>query len=50
MIETLPHYGGEGCRAIGVTPEDRRQGIVTAIPPGFNTLPSTLPRYNEPAP
>lgn len=50
VIETLPHYGGQGCRAIGVTPEDRRQGIATTIPRGFNTLPSTLPRYNDIAP
>lgn len=50
VIETLPHYAGEGCRAIGVTPEDRRQGIATAIPRGFNSLPSTLSRHNDGAP
>jgi len=30
--------------------EDVRQGIVTTVPAGFNTLPSTLPQYNSPAP
>ena len=48
VVETLPHHGGEGCRAIGMVPEDRRQGIATALPAGFNSLPSTLPRYNLP--
>jgi phospholipase C len=46
VVETLPHYGSEGCRAIGIVPEDRRQHITTHVPPGFNTLPATLSRYN----
>ena len=46
VITSLPHYGGKGCAAIGVTPEDRRQGITTAAPERFNTLPTTLPAYN----
>lgn len=46
VVNTLPHYGGEGCRAIGITPEDKRQGIVNNIPKGFNTLPSTYPAAN----
>ena len=46
VVETFPHYGGKGCEAIGVTPEDVRQGIPNAIPDGFNSLPSTLPAYN----
>ena len=50
VVAALPHYGGQGCRAIGVVPEDMRQGIATTVPPGFNTLPSTLPQYNSPAP
>lgn len=50
LLASLPHYGGEGCRAIGVTPEDQRRGIVTTPPPGFNSLPSTLPKYNEAMP
>jgi len=35
-----------GCKAIGVTPEDVKHGIVNKIPDNFNTLPSTLPAYN----
>lgn len=46
VIAALPHYGGKGCAAIGMTPEDRRQGITTTVPEGFNTLPATLPAYN----
>lgn len=46
VINTLPHYGGQGCRAIGITPEDKRQGIVNKIPKGFNPLPSTYPVAN----
>ena len=46
VINTFPHYGGDGCSAIGVTPEDKRQGIVSPAPAHFNALPSTLPAYN----
>ena len=46
VVETFPHYGGKGCEAIGVTPEDVRQGVPNLIPEGFNSLPSTLPAYN----
>jgi phospholipase C len=46
VVETFPHYGGKGCEAIGVTPEDVRQGIPNMIPDGFNSLPATLPAYN----
>ncbi|MEH2196473.1 MAG: alkaline phosphatase family protein [Nostoc sp.] len=46
VVNTLPHYGGEGCSAIGITPEDKRQGIVNKIPQGFNALPSTYPAAN----
>jgi phospholipase C len=49
VVNTLPHFGGTwggACHAIGVVPEDRRQGIQTTIPAGFNTLPSTLPAFN----
>ena len=45
-VRTLPHYGGKGCRTIGIVPEDVRQGIVTNVPPGFNPLPSTYPEAN----
>jgi phospholipase C len=46
VVNSYPHYAGNGCAAIGITPEDQRQGIVNTIPPNFNTLPSTLPQYN----
>jgi phospholipase C len=45
-IDTLPHYAGKGCAAIGMVPTDRAQGIDAAPPPHFNTLPATLPAYN----
>ena len=45
-IDSFPHYGGKGCAAIGITPEDVRQGIQNVIPEGFNPLPATLPAYN----
>ena len=46
VVDALPHFGGHGCAAIGMTPEDQRQGIRTEAPAHFNTLPSTLPGYN----
>jgi phospholipase C len=46
VVKTLPHYGGNGCKAIGISPEDVRQGIVNKIPAGFNPLPSTYPAAN----
>ncbi len=46
VVDAFPHYGGNGCAAIGVTPEDVRQGIPNVIPEGFNALPATLPAYN----
>ena len=44
QINSLPHFAGQGCSAIGVTPTD--YSAPTAPPAGFNTLPSTLPAYN----
>jgi phospholipase C len=46
VVKSLPHYGGHGCRAMGITPEDVRQGIVNNPPAGFNPLPSTWPEGN----
>ncbi|HAM49544.1 MAG TPA: hypothetical protein DCP92_02160 [Nitrospiraceae bacterium] len=46
VVKTLPHYNGNGCNAIGVVPEDVRQGIINDIPSGFNPLPSTYPAAN----
>ena len=45
-IGHLPHYNGNGCRAIDIVPTDAAQGIKAPPPAGFNTLPSTLPTYN----
>ena len=47
VVNHLPHYDGKGCSAIGMVPEDKRQGIATAVPEGFNTLPITFPAYNR---
>ena len=49
-VNALPHYGTQGCQAIGVVPEDQRQGLSTPPPANYNSLPSTLPAYNIPAP
>ncbi len=46
VVTTLPHYGGHGCEAIGIVPEDIRQGIFSKVPAGFNPLPSTYPAAN----
>ena len=46
VVITLPHYGGNGCRAIGIVPEDVRQRIPNTMPPGFNPLPGTYPDAN----
>ena len=46
IVNTLPHYGGHGLSAIGIVPEDVRQGIKNPIPEGFNPLPSTYPSAN----
>ena len=45
-VNSLPHFGGQGCKAIGLTPEDVRQGIPNNVPSGFNPLPSTYPAAN----
>jgi phospholipase C len=46
VVDTLPHYNGQGCKAIGMTPTDREQGIENHIPEHLNTLPALLPAYN----
>jgi len=40
VVNTLPHYNGQGCRALGITTEDRRLGIENAIPADFSPRPS----------
>lgn len=58
VIDSLPHYGLNACKAIGITPEDQVQGISNDIPAStgvgtsaiaiakFNALPGTLPQRN----
>ncbi len=46
VVNSLPHFGGHGMSAIGIVPEDVRQGIANNIPDGFNPLPSTYPTAN----
>jgi phospholipase C len=43
-VNTLPHFGGKGCQALGITTEDRVQGIANVIPSDFNPRPSTFPQ------
>jgi phospholipase C len=48
VVNTLPAYGGQGCRAIGVTTEDRVQNIVNHIPADFNPRPLSNPPPVQP--
>jgi phospholipase C len=43
VVNAVPPYGGNGCTAIGVVPEDKHFGIVTTLPPYFNPRPLTNP-------
>jgi phospholipase C len=43
VVDALPPYGNHGCRAIGVTTEDRAQNIVNRIPADFNPRPLSNP-------
>ena len=45
-VNSFPHYGSRGCATLGITTEDRRQGIENKIPEGFNPLPATYPAAN----
>ncbi len=40
IVTTLPHYGNKGCSALGLTTEDRVQGLVNVIPADFSPRPS----------
>ncbi len=42
-IASLPHYGGNGCTALAITPEDQVLNYSVAPPPNFNPRPSTFP-------
>ena len=44
ILWSLPHYAGQGCKAIGVTPEDQRQHISASAVRAINTLPATFAR------
>lgn len=45
-LMSLPHYNGNGCSAIGVTPMDSRLGITNPLPSGFNPRPGQYPANN----
>jgi len=45
-VTALPHYNGNGCSAIGVTPMDARLGITNPLPAGFNPRPGQYPANN----
>lgn len=43
-VLSLPHYGGEGCKALGITPTDFVDGKLIDPPPAdFNPRPGTNP-------
>ncbi len=50
QVQALPHYQGQGCSTIGITPEDVRLNRRAPVPAHFNSLSATLPDYNSPAP
>jgi phospholipase C len=47
-VNALPPYGGQGCKAIGVTTEDRVENIVNRIPADFNPRPLSNPTPTQP--
>jgi phospholipase C len=42
-VNTLPHYAGQGCKAIGITPMDTATGYHSVVPADFNPRPMTWP-------
>jgi phospholipase C len=43
-VLSLPHYNGNGCHALSITPTDYVNGVPTDLPPAdFNPRPSTTP-------
>ena len=42
VVNTLPHYGGQGCKALGIEPTEPKGGN-NPIPRLFNSLPETNP-------
>lgn len=43
VLSSMPPYGGHGCRALGIVPEDIARGIVNHIPADFNPRPLSDP-------
>jgi phospholipase C len=44
VVNSLPHYNGQGCKATGITPTDYVNGQLIDPPPAdFNPRPSTTP-------
>jgi phospholipase C len=43
VVATVPPYGNQGCKMIGITPTDEALGIKTNIPADFNPRPKTDP-------
>ena len=44
IVASLPHYGGQGCAALGITPTDYVDGKLIDPPPAdFNPRPGTNP-------
>ena len=47
VVDSFPHYGGNGCQQIGITPVlPPGQTQDFAPPTGFNPLPATVPANN----
>lgn len=44
VVNTLPHYAGQGCKALGITPVDKQVGYAEPVPADFNPRPATFPR------
>jgi len=40
-VNSIPHYGGQGCKALGITPTDA--GRPNPLPADFNPRPNTTP-------
>lgn len=44
LVTSLPHFSGEGCRILGITPTDETpNGLLDPAPADFNPRPSTNP-------
>jgi phospholipase C len=44
QVASLPHYGGQGCRILQITPTDvKAGGVIDPAPQDFNPRPSTNP-------